>query len=240
MLVFSRRKRFVVGLIVATSIGAVLCVAFGFDLFYSMQLQSSDFLFKATNPVFSKEPDDRVIVIGIDDKSLSELGKFSLWPRSHYAQMIDILNEANARVIVFDVLFSEPAPGDDELAGSIKNAGNVVLPLAYVPNISNSILIDKVGGVGNFIHPLSVFEEGAAALGHANIIPDEDGVVRRLQVIISDDDYQPALALAVVAKYLRRPEVLQSPVEDDALPFAGRLSCNLANSILCGCPARQD
>ena len=32
----------------------------------------------------------------------------------------------------------------------------------------------------SFIRPLEMLEEGAIALGHANVMPDTDGTVRRL------------------------------------------------------------
>jgi adenylate cyclase len=41
-------------------------------------------------------------------------------------------------------------------------------------------------------------------------------------VVPDDSHYQPSLALAAVAKYLRRPEVIESPIKNNVLPFAGR------------------
>jgi adenylate cyclase len=47
--------------------------------------------------------------------------------------------------------------------------------------------------------------------------------MRRVPVVIGDgNDYEPSLALAVAAKYLRRPEVVESPSKNHVLPFAGR------------------
>lgn len=186
-----------------------------------MQLQSSDFLFRAASLSQETEPEEKIVVVSIDDKSLKQFGHFSLWPRSRYAQLIDTLAEAKARVVVFDILFSEPAPGDEKLATSIRNAGNVVLPIIHTPtaNVSTDELVQS----GSFLRPVAILEEGAVALGYANILPDTDGVVRRLPIAIRNGgNYEPALALTAVAKYLRRPEVIESPIKDNALPFAGR------------------
>jgi adenylate cyclase len=126
-------------------------------------------------------------------------------------------------VIVFDILFSEPASGDEELATSIKNAGNVVLPVILAPTVTDSTVLRQSTQSKGFIRPLPIFESGAVARGHANVMPDADGVVRRLSLMMGDgDDREPALALAAVARYLRRPEVMESPVRDRVLPFAGR------------------
>jgi adenylate cyclase len=55
------------------------------------------------------------------------------------------------------------------------------------------------------------------------MLPDEDGIVRRLPLFLGGaDDLQPSLALAAVAKYLRRPQVTEGPVAGGALPLAGR------------------
>jgi adenylate cyclase len=218
-----RRKRFLVGLAVAISIGVVFCIAFSLNLLYGMQQRSSDFPFRAANLYQEAEPEGEVIVVGIDDESLEQLGRFSLWPRSHYAQLIDILTGAEARVVVFDVLFSEPTSGDEELATSIGNAGNVILPVTYT-STTTSAMGTRQTAEGSLIKPLEIFQTGAAAHGHANVMPDADGTVRRLPIAIGNgDDYEPALALAAVAEYLRRPEVIESPIEDNVLPFAGRL-----------------
>jgi len=220
----SRKKRFLIGLAVATGIGAACCLAFCLNLLYSLQQQGNDIYFKAANLYQETEPQEGIIIVGIDDKSLEQLGHFPLWPRSHYAQLIDTLVEAEARVVVFDVLFSEPASGDEELATSIRNAGNVILPVIYTPTTFSSTATQQTDQSRSLIKPLEIFQTGAAALGHADVIPDADGIVRRLPIAIGNgDSYEPALALAAVAKYLRRPEVIESPVEDNVLPFAGRL-----------------
>ena len=223
MLWLSKRKRFLTGLVVAIAIGAAFCLAFYFNLFYGLQRQSSDFLFQAANLYQGTGPEEKIVVVGIDDKSLEQLGHFSLWPRSHHAQLIDKLAEAKARVAVFDILFSEPALGDEELAASIRNAGNVVLPVIYTPTVNDSTVTEETIQATSFLRPLGVFEEGAITLGHANVVPDADGVVRRLSIAIHNgDNREPALALAAVAQYLRRPEVIESPIEGNVLPFAGR------------------
>jgi adenylate cyclase len=216
-----KRNRLLAGLAIAAAIAAVFCLAFHFDLLYGLQQQSSDLLFPVANLYQEKMPEGKIVIVGIDDKSLAQLGHFARWSRAHYARLVDTLVEAKARVIVFDILFSEPASGDEELATSIKNAGNVVLPVILAPTVTDSTVLRQSTQSKGFIRPLPIFESGAVARGHANVMPDADGVVRRLSLVMGDD-HEPALALAAVAKYLRRPEVMESPVRDRVLPFAGR------------------
>ncbi len=229
-----RRRRFFAGLLIASGVGAAFCIAFWFNLLSGMQLQGSDFLFKAANVYRSSSPEGRVIIVGIDEKSLDQLGHLPSWPRSYHAHLIDVLTDAEARVVVFDILFSEPAPGDEQLAQSLKDAGNVILPIVYAPAQNEPTGVGESMEPGGFIRSLNILEEGAVAVGHANVLPDNDGVVRRLPLAIRNDEvYEPALAVAAVAKYLRRPQAIESPIENNCLSFAGRsIPLDDANGML--------
>jgi adenylate cyclase len=229
-----RKRRFLIGLAVGIFFGVILCLAFCFNLLSDLQLQSSDFLFKVGNAKQGTESAERVVIVGIDDRSLAEIGYLPSWPRSLYAELIDTLSDAGARVIVFDVLFSEQAPGDEELAASIGNAGNVILPVVYSPIQQNYVGAGGTIETGGFLRPLSCFEENAVALGHANMLPDDDGVIRRLPVLIqSGGEQEPALALATVSVYLRRPQVIDSIVSNKQLSLAGRtIPLNDSNAMI--------
>ena len=99
-----RRRRLLWGLLIGACIGAAFCLSFSFNLLSGAQLQSSDFLFKVTGPYQGTDQQDRVKIVAIDDRSLEQLGHFPTWPRSYHAQVIDVLAEAGARIIVFDIL----------------------------------------------------------------------------------------------------------------------------------------
>jgi len=52
--------------------------------------------------------DDRVVILAVDDDSLSEIGRWP-WPRDKIATLVErVLGEYGAAVIGFDVVFSEP------------------------------------------------------------------------------------------------------------------------------------
>jgi len=230
----SRKRRFLAGILTATAIGAAFCLVFHFNLLSGMQLLGNDSLFKAANLHPAAEPDEKIVIVAIDDKSVEQLGHFSSWPRSYHAQLIDTLADAEARTVVFDVLFSEPTAYDEQLATSIEHAENVVLPMVMTFTIHNSTATGKTIELGSTIKPLEIFEENVLAIGHANVLADEDGIVRRLPLLIPNGEhYEPALALAAVAKYIRRSQVIESPIQDNNLPFAGRsISLDSANSML--------
>ncbi len=215
-----RRRRFLIGLIIAGCIGFVLCIGFQFRLFYLAQSRGMDFLFRIPGADIRTETTSKIIVIAIDDKSLDELGKFSSWPRSYHADLINLFTEAKTKLVVFDILFSEPTSWDDALLSSIKANGKVVLPVAGTSINTQSSRVNKVIEYDSILRPLTVFQEEALAVGHANMVPDEDGVVRRSPLVIhSGDDYEMALALVAAAEYKRDQQIIEFEIGDKFMQF---------------------
>jgi adenylate cyclase len=206
-----RRKRLFTGLAIALGLGVVMGLAYNFSLFSSLDLRTSDLLFQ---PKTQDATSRKVVIVSIDDKSLADLGQFQSWPRSHYAVVIDNLSKAGARAVVVDLLFSEPGTGDAQLAQSVAAAGNVIMP---------EVGSDASGAYTEpFLKPLPELASAVYALGATNITPDADGIVRKLPAVVSYGTDVPALSLAAVAKYLERPSVLESGIDNGALQFNGR------------------
>ncbi len=55
-----------------------------------------------------RQPGDRVVIVGVDEKAEGELGRWQTSGRRWLAECVDILHEAGAAVIGFDVVFVEP------------------------------------------------------------------------------------------------------------------------------------
>ena len=73
---------------------------------------------------------DEIVVVGIDDKTFDDLGNVS-WPfkRSLHAKVIDRLDAAGAKTIVYDVQFTEPTEESEDMAlfDALDRAGGGVL-----------------------------------------------------------------------------------------------------------------
>ena len=116
---------------------------------------------------------DDIIIIDIDEKSLSKLGRWP-WPRQTHAKLLDSLRLAQTRVVVFDILFPEldadNYPSDLRFAQAIKDHGAVILP----------IYLETLGQQGQVIEnpPHRLFYSAAKTLGHAHLNADLDGVIR--------------------------------------------------------------
>lgn len=156
-----------------------------------------------------------VVIVGIDDKSLDKIGRWP-WDRNKIAYIIDSLNSMGAKVIVIDIIFSEPWKDDKILADSIKKAGNVILPVVFdfkseKSKITDDILYENsfpmVRNSGNFeifppisankiLSPLKEFSVNARTLGHINMIPDRDGILRsEILAIEFDGEIFPCISL---------------------------------------------
>src|SRR4030067_2151635 len=103
---------FKVGLI-ATLLSLII-YGLGIPFINAMELKAFDFHFLYRGKV---EPGNEVVMLAIDQKSIDTLGRWP-WPRTRIAELIEKLNGSGAKVIAFDMIFSEP---DDSLGlGAIK------------------------------------------------------------------------------------------------------------------------
>ncbi len=128
--------------------------------------------------------DDRVIIINIDDQSLSKIGRFP-WSRDLYVQLIQKLEQTEASIIGFDILWSEASPADQRLAAAISRYQKVVLAMAW----------DKSGQP---LMPIASVNNAGMALGHILKREDADGIVRQVDLQIQNI---PTFAVSILQAY---------------------------------------
>ncbi len=165
---------------------------------YGINLWFSDQLFT------SEPPSPNIVIAGIDDDTLDTYGRWAEWPRTLHAQAIDNLSQAGAKVIGFDVIFADSSSDDEMLATAMVKADNVVLAAVGTQRVSQAraeITYD------NFLLPIASLEQAVSNIGHANVVPDGDGTVRRLPLLVKSSSGQvyPALALAVLHRLFSMP-----------------------------------
>jgi adenylate cyclase len=158
-------------------------------------------------------------LVAIDDKTLSDpsVGGLGRWPDFdfvHYPKVIDNLSRAWAIVIGFDILFSEKARWDTELAASMERAGNVVLWLSLARSEGKEdllppikILADQAAGVGYFQPKIDSANQ--MVYGFVPNIRDNTGIV-----------YDP-FSLAVLRKYLDSLNGKTTTPSADAYKYLG-------------------
>lgn len=161
-----------------------------------------------------------IVLVTVDKNSLDELGRWP-WSRRIHAELVDRLSAAGAKVIAFDILFSEPdrmdPAGDLALAQAIARSTRVVLPMTAEPLDDRKQLVETL--------PITPLTEAAAAIGHVDIEVDADGVTRSIFLASGIGRPRwPALPLAMlqVAEPNRWQQVpgARNPNLDNASPYA--------------------
>src|SRR5947209_15327 len=110
-----------------------------------------------------------VVIVGIDDATFSDLHLQWPFPRSLHGRVIDRLHAAGARVISYDVQFTEPTTDSQDMAlyDSIARAGGAVLATGEEDKQGRT---DVLGGDDN----LSAIDAQAAA---SNMPNNSDGSI---------------------------------------------------------------
>ncbi len=75
----------------------------GVDFLDQIELKALDERFIKRGPVKAYSP---IVIVGIDDNSIKKYGRWP-WPRWRIAEMVDFFTEADAKVVGFDITFSE-------------------------------------------------------------------------------------------------------------------------------------
>jgi len=145
---------------------------------------------------------DDIIIIGIDDFSLRQLGRWP-WPRERHAQLIERLTPSKPRAIGLDVIFVEPAgAGDDALQAALVRSGVTVLPV---------IAINPGTGLAAGL-PVPPLAAAAKSLAHINLEHDSDGVVRSVFLYEGlGGRWWPHFALALANASPASVALLQAP-----------------------------
>jgi len=156
---------------ICLAIGIIVAVISNFGLLDRFELTTLDYRFKLRP---HKKGISEVAIIEIAEDSIQQVGRWP-WPREWHVELINILSKYKAKIIDIDILLSEKSDVviDSMLAFSIKKAGNVYLPFIF-EQIRDQLLM---------VQPLPFLAEGIKGTGYINVLPDEDGVIRRAELI---------------------------------------------------------
>ena len=169
-----------------------------------LRLKSFDLLLQSEK----KEVSQDIGVITIDEKAIEKYGQWP-WKRDVLADIIIKLREAEVGIIVLPILFSEEdrLGGDNELA-EVLQYGVVISQVGTTQTNKNAVSrgVAKVNDPmpwlfswPGMLGPIPLLGENASGVGVVNTVPEIDGVVRRIPLImkIGDETY-PAMAIEVI------------------------------------------
>ena len=155
----------------ATGLGLL---AYGTNVFRELELDTVDARFSIRG---ERKPPSQIAVVAIDDITFSNFNSRQEnvrypFPRRYFAKVIDRLAADGAKVIAYDIQFTEqtdPA-NDNALVESVAKAENVVLATTEVDALGRT---NVFGGD-------DVVKEVGARVGNGNFPLDPGGVIRRV------------------------------------------------------------
>jgi adenylate cyclase len=186
-----RHGKITIQLLIALGAFLIAVLISVFDLVRGLELRTLDARFK-NRGVISVDTSN-IIIVGIDDQTYDELPERWPFPREFYAKMMRNLKRAGARMVVFDVQFTEPdlksLQGDSALAAAVAEFGDVVLAGKLLeekdPHIAESLK--------RIFPPIEPLVATGAEWGIVNEPNDPDGFTRRYLLFqpFKDSTYLP-------------------------------------------------
>jgi adenylate cyclase len=155
----------------ATGLGLV---AYGTNVLRELELDTVDARFSIRG---DQKPPEQIEVVAIDDITFSNFNSRQEnvrypFPRRYFARVVDRLAADGAKVIAYDIQFTEQtdAANDNALVEAVAKAGNVVLATTEVDALGRT---NVFGGD-------DVVKEVGARVGNGNFPLDPGGVIRRV------------------------------------------------------------
>ena len=217
-------RRLSIGVLLGAAAALLACLAAASPLGRGFEDQTYDWRLRSTAHPADARAD--IVLVLIDESSLRALepgfGRWP-WPRFLHTGVLDFLTRAHARVVAYDVLFTDRdrqmgfavggktmtgAESDAELVAAVKRAGNVVLlaDAVYEPVKPD----DAPALPGTIYRPGAGFQErssirlpfpelaaAAMAIGHNFEVKEADAAARRMWPFVESGGVAvPSLGLA--------------------------------------------
>lgn len=177
-------------------------------------------------------PEERIIIVTIDEKSISEVGPWP-WPREEMARLVSAIDNAGATLQLHDIIYSEAKAGDEQFIDALRASNSVVLaqlPLQSGQNLRTGTLTHAVAGIScgaastatqlpqatDFLAPHDGFS--TIPKGHIAPVIASDGAIRKVPALVCvDGQAYPALALAALLQASGNPDWQASLQVGDSL-----------------------
>ncbi|MEZ4670021.1 MAG: CHASE2 domain-containing protein [Anaerolineae bacterium] len=211
-----------IGIVTGSIVALLLLGMWKSELFTRTQLRLNDVYFVPSST------ENNVVIVGLDDASLTQYGRsLTNWPRSVYAQLIDVISKGGARVIAFDVWFDEATNFDTLITETIAaarqspNRVRFVMPLIGATVVENPDQTAPSISFGTVLKPAKIIREAADYLGYVNTFADVDSAVRRQpSLLVSEGQTNLSFAISTYLAYLRVPA---AAIDQIVVPSANAL-----------------
>ena len=143
-----------------------------------------------------KALDGRIVVIGIDDKALEEIGPYNTWDRNVMASALEQLAkdpQNRPAVVAIDTQYTGETgtDADKRLADAAQELGNVII--ASFASIGAAVVEDEAGNLyfdQNAVYDYSVPYKAlrdVTTQAHINAMSDSDGIMRHAMLTVEPE-----------------------------------------------------
>lgn len=204
---------------------ALVCFGLAFELAQTEWLQrvesvSLDARTWLRAQFYPTMPNEQFALIGIDEPSLHEFGRWP-WSREVHGSLMQLLGQIKPSVVAWDILFSEPSTEDEYFAKSIAASGAQVILGAERADADIGILPGDDAIKASRLTPFLKVEgdrsriptdpavslptgglERVAEIGFTDTPPESDGVRREAPLVVRiGEGVYPALSLQSLMQY---------------------------------------
>lgn len=185
----------------------ILTVPMALGLLNQWDQNASDALYQTAVAL-----DEDIVIVGIDQRSMEEIGPYDEWGRDIITMVLESLNESDdchPAAIGLDVLYigEREEEIDAWLVETAGTYGNVVTASAaqfgnqLVEQGANDYRVDTFS-ILTYEQPFEALRE-VTTTAHINVMLDEDGILRHhlLQITLPDGETVPSFALALANQY---------------------------------------
>ncbi len=131
----------------------------GFLFLQNIELRTLDLRFALRG---KRIHDERIVIVGIDERTLQKLASFPL-PRNSYARLVQTLSIAGARVVAFDATFPTP---ESNSATQALHALRQELPHSTPASVLQHINLLETSSDQDAIFAQALKQSGHVVLGH--------------------------------------------------------------------------
>jgi CHASE2 domain-containing sensor protein len=121
------KKKKIVSLLISGAVCLLTLALWWLGAFQGLENKSMDYRFKIRGPL---KPASDIAIVVVDEESIRRIGRWP-WTRNIHSALIEKLNKAGAKAIVFDILFLDPDTdhprADSDLGKTIARSPQVVL-----------------------------------------------------------------------------------------------------------------
>ncbi|MEM7013136.1 MAG: adenylate/guanylate cyclase domain-containing protein [Verrucomicrobiota bacterium] len=200
-------------------LGVALATGFGvFGLLSFLNQPIYDkFLTQEGRSAVNDEKSPHVSVVAVTNSDVTRLNKPFPWPRDEQSVIFEKIAASNPSAVAVDLLYPEPTTpeADGRLSFQLAACGRVVSAFYFDDEEGRTAAADDevLNSSGHRLAaefsegewlvferppalPTQVISAGVARVGHTHSIPDPDGVIRRVPLLVRDNDrFYPSLAL---------------------------------------------